>query len=207
MVSAVATCFIILLVWSKPDSIVNIRLAFLIFDFLKCIQEVLKGYIPNAILGNSSALYLAMGIIGATVMPHNLYLHSSIVKYRSPMNAEYQMKNPSEQLEFTEDDYKLQIDWLEADGKSDKLRLIEKNIYHATIETTASLSLAFFINSSILIVSAATFFTRDKNDVADLKDAFNLLNQYIGRFAGIIFASALLLSGQSSTITGTLAGK
>jgi manganese transport protein len=108
-------------------------------------------------------------------MPHNLYLHSSIVQTRS----------------FERSDT----------GKA-------KAIKFATIDSTVSLLLAFFVNAAILIVAAATFHGTQYADVADIGDAYKLLSPVLGAsLASTIFAIALLASGQNSTLTGTLAGQ
>src|ERR1700732_984380 len=108
-------------------------------------------------------------------MPHNLYLHSSIVQTRR-----YE---------------------LNAAGKREAIKF-------ATIDSTLALMFALFINAAILIVSAATFYTRGRNDVAEIQDAYKLLSPLLGvSFASILFAVALLASGQNSTLTGTLAGQ
>jgi manganese transport protein len=120
-------------------------------------------------------LYIAIGILGATVMPHNLYLHSSIVQTRK-----YE---------------------LSASGKREAIKF-------ATIDSTLALMFALFINAAILIVSAATFYTRGRNDIAEIQDAYKLLSPMLGvTGASTVFALALLASGQNSTLTGTLAGQ
>ncbi len=140
------------------------------------ISAILVGLIPSpTIVFNPSALYIAIGILGATVMPHNLYLHSSIVQTRA--------------YERTED------------GR-------RKAIKFATIDSTASLFFAFFINAAILIVSAATFHGTAYENVADINDAYRLLAPVLGTtLASVAFAIALLASGQQATLTGTLAGQ
>lgn len=152
-------CFIYEILISKPDAI-----------------PILKGLIPQKeIISNPSMLYIAIGILGATVMPHNLYLHSSIVQTRA-----YSRSN---------------------EGKKEAIKF-------ATIDSTASLMLAFFINASILIVAAATFHKTGNHDVADIHDAYKMLAPILGTsLASIMFAVALLASGQNSTLTGTLAGQ
>lgn len=152
-------CFFYEIVISKPE-----------------IFPLLKGLVPQKeIITNPSVLYIAIGILGATVMPHNLYLHSSIVQTR---NYERNEKGKREAIKF------------------------------ATIDSSASLFLAFFINAAILIVAAATFHTSGNRDVADINDAYEMLTPILGTsFASIAFAIALLASGQNSTITGTLAGQ
>lgn len=140
------------------------------------IFPLLEGLIPKKeIITNPSMLYIAIGILGATVMPHNLYLHSSIVQTRDyPRTTE---------------------------GKKEALKF-------ASLDSSLSLMLAFFINAAILIISAATFHTSGNKDVADINDAYKLLSPLLGTtLASIFFGIALLASGQNSTVTGTLAGQ
>jgi manganese transport protein len=140
------------------------------------ISQIFGNILPKPeIITNPEMLYVAIGILGATVMPHNLYLHSSIVQTRN--------------FEKTHE------------GK-------RSAIFFATIDSNLSLSLAFFINAAILIISAATFHHTGNQNVADINDAYHLLDPVLGvKFAGIFFAVALLASGQNSTLTGTLAGQ
>ncbi len=137
------------------------------------ITEIAGGLIPS--IPNSSALYIAIGIIGATVMPHNLYLHSSLVQTRKFE------RNPIE---------------------------IKKAIRFNLIDSSIALNIAFLINAAILILAGSVFFKNELFGVADIQDAHRLLEPLLGtRWAPILFAVALLCSGQSSTITGTLAGQ
>lgn len=140
------------------------------------VVGIMQGLIPSPqVVVNPEMLYIAIGILGATVMPHNLYLHSSIVQTRA----------------FERNDT----------GKAMAVRF-------ATIDSTAALLCAFFINASILILSAAVFHGTPHESVADIGDAYNLLSPVLGvPFASILFAVALLASGQNSTLTGTLAGQ
>ncbi|MFP9100364.1 Nramp family divalent metal transporter [Flavobacterium sp. RHBU_24] len=134
--------------------------------------EMLKGLVPS--LPNTAALYIAIGIIGATVMPHNLYLHSSLVQTR----------------------------------KFDRTFAgIKQAIKYNFIDSLVALNLAFFVNAAILILAAATFFTNGLHEVADIQDAHKLLEPMLGSSAAVLFALALIAAGQSSTITGTLAGQ
>ena len=120
-------------------------------------------------------LYIAIGILGATVMPHNLYLHSSIVQTR------HVLPDPASKREA---------------------------IRFATLDSTLALLFAFFINAAILILAASTFHPSGYRDVADIGDAYKLLTPLLGTsLASVLFAVALLASGQNSTITGTLAGQ
>ena len=136
----------------------------------------MKGLVPQKeVITNPSMLYIAIGILGATVMPHNLYLHSSIVQTRNYART--------------------------TEGKKEAIKF-------ATIDSTFSLFLAFFINAAILIVAAATFHTTGNHDIADIHDAHKMLAPILGTsLASILFAVALLASGQNSTLTGTLAGQ
>lgn len=138
--------------------------------------EVAGALMPRPeILQNPEMLLIAVGILGATVMPHNLYLHSSIVQSR-------------------------QI------GSSTEER--RSAIRYATADSTVSLLLAFLINASILILAASTFHRNGMTQVADIHDAHKLLSPLLGaEIAGVLFAVALLASGQNSTITGTMAGQ
>lgn len=139
-------------------------------------MPVLQGLMPKfEIVTNPSMLYIAIGILGATVMPHTLYLHSSIVQTRN-----YPRTN---------------------EGKKMAIRF-------ATIDSTLALMFAFFINAAILIVASATFHNTGHRDVADIMDAHKLLSPLLGTgLASMLFAVALLASGQNSTLTGTLAGQ
>jgi manganese transport protein len=120
-------------------------------------------------------LYIAISILGATVMPHNLYLHSAIVQTR---NFERTPRGKREAIRF------------------------------GTIDSTVALTIALLVNAAILIVSAATFYSRGYNQVAEIQDAYKLLSPLLGiAGASTIFALALLASGQNSTLTGTLAGQ
>ncbi|MBK6537644.1 MAG: Nramp family divalent metal transporter [Ignavibacteria bacterium] len=187
VVITVLDVLIILFFQYKGFRYIESIVAGLIFIILSCfvyeiavsnpeLVPVLSGLIPTPqIIFNPEMLYIAIGILGATVMPHNLYLHSSIVQTR---NFDKTEKGKSEAIKF------------------------------ATIDSTAALLLAFFINAAILIVAAATFHTTGYQDIADITDAYKLLTPLLGAsFASIVFAVALLASGQNSTLTGTLAGQ
>ncbi|MFN6536915.1 MAG: Nramp family divalent metal transporter [Nostoc sp. EkiNYC01] len=159
LVVTVGICFTAEILFSRPD-----------------MGGILLGYLPKGeILQNPEILYIAIGILGATVMPHNLYLHSSIVQTR---------------------------DWQPTTEKR------WEAIKFGTIDSTFALSLALFINSAILIVSAATFHFSGNQNVAEIQDAYKLLSPLLGvSAASAIFGIALLASGQSSTLTATLAGQ
>ncbi len=135
--------------------------------------ELITGFIPT--LPNDTSLYIAIGIIGATVMPHNLYLHSSLVQTRK--------------IDQTKKGIKQAL----------KLNFIDSAI---------ALNLAFFVNAAILILAASVFFKNEMYGVAEIQDAHALLEPLLGsNLAPIFFAIALIAAGQSSTLTGTLAGQ
>lgn len=137
------------------------------------VGSIVKGLIPS--LPSEGALYIAIGIIGATVMPHNLYLHSSLVQTRK----------------FDRTD-----------------KGIRQALKYNFIDSTIALNLAFFVNAAILILAAATFHRNGYFEVAEIQDAHQLLAPLLGtQWAPILFAVALIAAGQSSTITGTLAGQ
>ncbi len=155
LISIIGISFITQMLIVKPDA-----------------SDIVKGFMPQSLSGN--ALYIAIGIIGATVMPHNLYLHSALVQTRK----------------FGKDDVGIK-------------RAIKFNF----IDSTIALNLAFFVNSAILILAATAFYKNGYFQVADIQDAHKLLTGIFGSLAPSLFAIALIAAGQSSTITGTLAGQ
>jgi len=156
LISIIGMAFFAEMVFAKPD-----------------LGEVAKGFFPT--IPGDEALYIAIGIIGATVMPHNLYLHSSLVQTR---------KFGSE--------------------PKDLRRAIRFNI----LDSTIALNLAFFVNAAILILAASTFFQHGMYEVSEIQDAHKFLAPLLGsEWAPKFFAIALICAGQSSTLTGTLAGQ
>lgn len=137
---------------------------------------LLTGFLPSTeLITNKKMLFIGVGIIGATVMPHNLFLHSSIVLTRNVGRDEASIKEA---------------------------------IHFGTIDSTFSLTLALFVNASILMVAAATFHKNGYNDVTTLENAYQLLDPILNSgCASVLFAVALLASGQNSTLTGTLTGQ
>jgi manganese transport protein len=140
------------------------------------VAALAVGFIPRTeILRNPNMLYIAIGILGATVMPHNLYLHSSIVQTRK---------------------------------YGDTMEAKREAIRFASIDSAVALMFALFINAAILIMAAATFHGTGHEDVAEIGDAYKLLSPLLGTtMASVLFAVALLCSGQNATLTGTLAGQ
>ena len=157
LVSTVALCFALQVFLSSPDW-----------------GGVAMGmFVPT--LPGREAFYIALGILGATVMPHNLYLHTALVQTRdvAPTSA----------------------------GRRLAIR-------YNTTDTVIALGAAFFVNAAILIVAAAVFHRAGLHHVSELQEAHRLLAPLLGApIAATAFAVALLASGQSSTITGTLAGQ
>lgn len=137
------------------------------------IADIAKGFIPTPF--SPGALYIAVGIIGATVMPHNLYLHSALVQTRKIKNDPTSIKTA---LKFN------------------------------LVDSTIALNLAFLVNAAILILAAKVFFTTGNTHVAKIEDAHSLMAPLLGsKLAPLLFAVALIAAGQSSTVTGTLAGQ
>lgn len=161
--------------------VILIVFAYEVFLSDPSISGIIKGYVPApVILQNNSMLYLSLGIVGATVMPHDLYLGSSISQTREIDRRD--RKNVAQAIRFS------------------------------TIDSNMQLFLAFIVNSLLLILGAALFYGTDSS-LGRFVDLFNALsdNQIVGAIASpmlsMLFAVALLASGQSSTITGTLPGK
>ena len=156
LILIIGGAFLVQMILAKPD-----------------VGEMAVGFIPS--IPNGEALFIAIGIIGATVMPHNLYLHSALVQTRK-------------------------IDPSVAGIR----RAIKFNI----IDSAIALNLALFVNAAILILAAAVFHKNGYNGVSEIQDAHQLLEPLLGKsYAPSLFAIALIAAGQSSTVTGTLAGQ
>ncbi|HMJ69048.1 MAG TPA: Nramp family divalent metal transporter [Cyclobacteriaceae bacterium] len=156
LVAIIGGAFFVEMILAKPDA-----------------SELVKGFVPY--IPGDEALYIAIGIIGATVMPHNLYLHSSLVQTR--------------RIERTD-------------------KGIWASIKYNFLDSAIALNAALFVNAAILILAASTFFKAGYYEVADIQDAHKLLSPLLGTdLAPILFGVALVAAGQSSTITGTLAGQ
>ena len=172
LIAVIGVCFLVNIILAQPQ-----------------FMDVLKGFIPSLpdakdlykaknmanALPKETALYLAIGIIGATVMPHNLYLHSALVQTRK--------------ISKTTQGIKQALKW-------------------SFVDSAVALNIAFLINAAILILAATVFFNTGRTDVGEIKQAHQLLSPMLGStFASTLFAVALIASGQSSTVTGTLAGQ
>ncbi len=156
IISIIAMCFLTELILAKPQ-----------------LNAVVQGFMPT--IPDTTALYISIGMIGATVMPHNLYLHSALVQTRK----------------------------IDRDEKS-----IRKALKYNFFDSAIALNIAFFVNAAILILAASAFHINGHYEVAELEDAHKLLGITLGtNLAPKLFAVALILAGQSSTVTGTLAGQ
>jgi manganese transport protein len=154
LITIIGVCFGVEILWAQPPS-----------------AGFLAGLAPRL---NSESLYVAIGILGATVMPHNLYLHSALVQTRHIGHSE--------------------------DAKRAACR-------YNLMDSVVALNGALLVNAAILVMAAAVFFRRHIV-VTEIQQAHLLLAPLLGTsLAGIFFAVALLCSGQSSTLTGTLAGQ
>lgn len=155
----ISACFLVQVAMADPDW-----------------NSVILGFAPSVeIVTNPDMLYIALGIIGATVMPHNLYLHSGIVQTRA------YGQDPA--------------------LKRQALRL-------ATWDSTIALMLALVINSSILILAAATFYASGNTEIVEIDQAHALLAPLLGSgLAPSLFGIALLCSGLNATVTATMAGQ
>lgn len=172
LIGVIGFCFLINILIAQPQ-----------------IHEIIKGFIPSLpeaselyaargmhnALPPETALYLAIGIIGATVMPHNLYLHSALVQTRK--------------IKRNDEGIKQALKW-------------------SFVDSAIALNIAFLINAAILILAASVFFNTGRTDVGEIKQAHELLSPMLGStIASTLFAIALIAAGQSSTVTGTLAGQ
>ena len=155
LIAIIFVAFVIQLFMAKPD-----------------MANVLTGILPS--LPDNKALYIAIGIIGATVMPHNLYLHSALVQTRK----------------------------IGTDNLS-----IKKALKYFNVDNAIALNLALFVNAAILILAGSVFYNHHIV-VTSIEDTHQLLAPMLGtKLAPILFAIALIAAGQSSTVTGTLAGQ
>lgn len=156
LVLTIGGCFLFEIIFAQPN-----------------LVQVSKGFIPTGL--SPDALFIAVGIIGATVMPHNLYLHSALVQTRK----------------------------IGSDTES-----IKKALKFNFIDSTIALNAAFLVNAAILILAATAFHNTGNSEIAKIEDAHHLMDGLLGtKWAPVLFAVALLASGQSSTVTGTLAGQ
>jgi manganese transport protein len=153
LVATIGFCFLIQIFQARPDG-----------------AAMLQGLRPSLPPG---ALFVAMGILGATVMPHNLYLHSALVQSRR-IGTDHHSK--------------------------------QQACLYNLVDSAIALNAAFFVNAAILVLSAAVFH-KNSVDVVSIEDAHRLLPHFLGAAAPVLFGIALLCAGQSSTLTGTLAGQ
>jgi manganese transport protein len=153
LVATIGGCFLIQMFEARPE-----------------LAGMVSGLAPSLPPGS---LFVAIGILGATVMPHNLYLHSALVQTRQ----------------------------IGTDTRSQA-----SACKYFLLDSTIALNAAFFVNAAILVLSAAVFH-RHGLHVATIEEAHELLPSFLGKGARWLFGIALLCAGQSSTLTGTLAGQ
>ena len=159
LVATVGLCFAFQMVWLQPQ-----------------LAAVLAGFVPQPrIVTDPAMLYLAVGIVGATVMPHNLYLHSALVQTRRHDRS--------------------------VAGKREAIRF-------GTMDSTMALGLALLINAAIMVLAGGAFHRPGTPPVSELGEAYRLLSPLLGvGIASALFGVALICSGLSSSVTGTLAGQ
>lgn len=159
LIGTIGLCYLVEILIVKPD-----------------LLGIARGFLPDsAMFTNRDMLYLSIGILGATVMPHNLYLHSSLVQTRAIERTPKGMRTA---------------------------------IRYNFLDYFCALNFAFLINAAILIMAAAAFYRHGLVHLAEIQDAYHTLSPLLGApAASLLFALALLCSGQNSTLTGTLAGQ
>jgi manganese transport protein len=159
LVATIGGCFLVEILLARPE-----------------VGPLLTGFVPTLPRDETgsrlTALFLAIGILGATVMPHNLYLHSALVQSRR-IGRDRASRAEACRFNF--------------------------------IDSAVALNAAFFVNAAILVLAAATFYKR--GEVVDSIERAHELLPILGPAAPILFGIALLAAGQSSTLTGTLAGQ
>ncbi|KAI8395134.1 Natural resistance-associated macrophage protein [Nakaseomyces glabratus] len=162
-------------------------------------SDIFKGFLPSKAVIEGDGLYLSLAILGATAMPHSLYLGSGVVQ---PRLRDYDIKHGY----YSPDE--LDIDNNHQDYKP-SLESVQETLHYTVAELLVSLfTIALFVNCAILIVSGATLFeTPQDADIADLFSIYELLSNTLSKSAGTIFALALLFSGQSAGIVCTLSGQ
>ncbi|KAK0465267.1 smf Mn2+ and Fe2+ transporter [Desarmillaria tabescens] len=216
LVMSVFACFVVLIVKVKPNW-----------------PRVFMGYIPSKELFRSDpdAVYSAVGILGATVMPHALFLgsfmatqdrHAQIPRTDQAAEPELPLFNLSSRVKkgikelFTVSTTDTDIAVVETKRENHSPTFIRQHLKHEIVDVVSSLLfLAVPINSAILIMAATVFYSdsdepdADGDDitVAGLFDAHDLIKARIGKGAAFVFALALILAGQTSGITATLAGQ
>ena len=159
LIGTIGICYLLEILMVRPDA-----------------AGILRGFVPaREMFGNRDMLYIAVGMLGATVMPHNLYLHSSLVQTRAIERSPQGLRTA---------------------------------IRFNFIDSFLALNFAFLINAAILVMAAGTFYRHGLFRMAEIQQAYHTLSPLLGApLASLLFALALLCSGQNSTLTGTLAGQ
>jgi len=159
LIGTIGICYLLEILMVRPDA-----------------AGILRGFVPaREMFGNRDMLYIAVGMLGATVMPHNLYLHSSLVQTRAIERSPQGLRTA---------------------------------IRFNFIDSFLALNFAFLINAAILVMAAGIFYRHGLFRTAEIQQAYHTLSPLLGApLASLLFALALLCSGQNSTLTGTLAGQ
>ncbi|KAA1138197.1 hypothetical protein PGTUg99_017735 [Puccinia graminis f. sp. tritici] len=218
LIFIVVIFFIILLVSVKPEW-----------------GKTFEGFVPNRRMIVNGGLYVSVSLIGATVMPHSIFLGSKVAipeRLRAiPVHPGKTLPENSQSLHLDEMDKDLvtghfssinkapdiesrcELDACNLEATVVSVKRTKTHLAHASFDIIASLlTLALPVNASILIVASATFYYGSdpgvkKNESLDLQSAYELLGSQVGPMAGYLFAIALLIAGQAASITVTLAGQ
>lgn len=211
LVAIVFICFILLLVNVRPNW-----------------SQVFFGFVPSAGLLQTqpNAVYTAIGIIGATVMPHALFLGSNLATQDRvsqppqpfPIPPDARRLSFSQRFEkfwrsiiyFSRSERDNEKDYTSRHGfrQNNSIEFIRAHLGHGTVDLVLSLfGLAVPINSAILILAATMFYSSDNNDSIGLVTMHTLMQERLGAAAGLMFALALVCSGQTAGVTATLAGQ
>ncbi|KAJ7922848.1 putative transporter of the NRAMP family, partial [Mycena leptocephala] len=203
---------------SKPVKMFELLIAGLVVAVLICMVIVISrvdvdwaqafdGFLPSKYIFGAGGLYTSVGILGATVMPHSLFLGSALAtqdRLTTEIPPEAVKLEPLKVADSRETTH--------ADRENNSLAFIRAHLNHGIIDVVGSLlGFAVLINSLILILAGTVFFHNPDhptvNDSASLFDAYNLIHDRIGAPAATVFAIALLAAGQSSSIIATVAGQ
>ena len=208
---------IILIFWSPSGSLKRLRyfeyfVVALVFGVVICfcielsfihdhnhtaVGEIFKGYLPSSAIVDRSGIYLSCGILGATVMPHSLYLGSGMVQ---PRLRDFDVKAGNSVPDVTSSSSKVFY--------RPSIAAIRACMSYSIAEIVISLSVfALFVNSAILIVAGASLSSTSAAESGDLFGIHTLLSKNLAPAAGTVFALALLLSGTSAGIVCTIAGQ
>ncbi|KAH9973228.1 natural resistance-associated macrophage protein-domain-containing protein [Lactifluus volemus] len=185
-------------------------------------DEAFQGFLPSKTLFQHGGLYASVGILGATVMPHSLFLGSALATQDRASVKPVALPSPSSTLATTQKGLKtlsrlfrpIHVDTSEefarhVDRPNNSLAFVKAHLNHGIVDLVVNLlGLAVIINSLILILASAVFNQPGVQvTTADINDAHSIIRDIVGRGAAAIFALALLSSGQSASLVATIAGQ